>query len=126
MEFVSKEPTAAHQPAIQAQQAQQVEVIEESALCNCNDPYKTEVCPVHCKEVKEDLTSKSMVITDANLVSGDIRSWSGYTFTCQKCGADSIMYMMKFCGNCGTPAIIQSQKLTLHINKIQEKMRDGR
>lgn len=94
-------------------------------VCNCNDPYKTEVCPVHFSEVQKDLTSRAMIITDADMVSNDVRSWSGFTYTCQKCGADSIMYMMKHCGNCGTPVLLQSQKLTLHINNIQEKMKDG-
>lgn len=88
--------------------------------CNCNDQYKTGPCPVHSKIL--ELSSKT-VVTDKDLVSGKYRRWEGLTFTCPKCGMESIMYMQKFCGNCGTAVQIESKELTEAINAFMLKNR---
>lgn len=97
--------------------------------CNCNDPYRTEVCPIHCKEkpdmakIRGDMAS---VVGDQHLIPDEIGQWMGYAFKCPKCGKPAIMDFMHFCGNCGARILIQSKKVTEFINQLQESYNNGK
>lgn len=87
-------------------------------ICNCNDEFKTEACPVHNKGLKVETNA---IITDADLVLEQYRRWEGLVFKCPKCKEESIMDFHKFCSNCGTEVIIKSKILTDVINKLTQE-----
>lgn len=91
--------------------------MEHETICNCNDEFKTEPCPVHSKGVKID---NSVILTDVNLVPEQYRRWEGLVFKCPKCQNDSIMDFSKFCGNCGIKVKVRSKILTDVINKLTQ------
>lgn len=101
------------------------ENIEPEIRCTCNDPYVTEVCPVHTRILHEPAENRPAVVTDMELVEGDTRQWAGFCFNCPRCGTPAIMSFMKHCGECGSKIIIQSDKVTSFVRQLQEKYNAG-
>lgn len=93
--------------------------------CTCTNKHVTELCPVHCKMMHEPPENRPVVITDAELVDGDTRQWAGFCFNCPRCGTPAIMQFMKHCGECGAKIIIQSDKVTSYVRKLQENYNNG-
>jgi hypothetical protein len=90
------------------------------SVCNCEDVYRTTLCPIH--DVDKAIAYNN-IITDEDLVEGEIRKWTGMCFKCKKCGQESVMDFSKFCGNCGAEVRIQSVKLTAVMNEMSAKVR---
>jgi ribosomal protein L37E len=88
--------------------------------CSCHDEFKTEVCPIHFKIPDED-DKEVIIITDEHLVPEEMRQWNGYAYKCPKCGQETILHLMKYCGNCGIGLIIKSAKLTSFIEELTER-----
>lgn len=101
---------------------------DQEARCTCNDAYATALCPIHFspEAVAQMKSQEVMVITDADMVEGQVRRWEGYAFTCRSCGQDAIMFNMKHCGNCGTKVQLQSDLFTAQIRALQERIKNGR
>lgn len=92
--------------------------------CTCDDKWQTKVCPVCFKDHDEN-HENVVVVTDDNIVPEKIRQWTGYAYKCPKCGQETILHLMKYCGNCGVGLIIKSAELTSFINKLNESNKGG-
>lgn len=97
----------------------EVESVSNIPRCTWFDEFKTEPCPAQLANKKD--MQKGVVVTDSEMVADEIRQWIGYTFKCPVCEEESILDIMKFCGNCGTRVIIKSHKVTAYINQLAAK-----
>lgn len=95
----------------------QEEEIKKELVCNCNDEFKTGLCPIHHKDKQ---IIKDMIITDELLIPDEIKQIKGLSFKCPKCGEESLMHFYEYCPNCGVKVIIQSKRLTELINAAQK------
>ena len=86
---------------------------ESELVCNCEDEYRTSLCPVHDKDRS---ISHAVIITDEMLHKDELRQWIGLTYQCPKCKKYSIMDFMNYCGNCGAEVKLHSRRLTNLIN----------
>jgi len=108
------------------------EKIQQELKCTCDlamqpDQYILTPCPIHGMPSetpsKKQYGAEHTVITDANLSSRDVEFMSGYRFKCSKCGEFSIMHYMRFCPNCGTPLMIQSDFVREIIRQMNARGR---
>jgi predicted RNA-binding Zn-ribbon protein involved in translation (DUF1610 family) len=88
----------------------------EPAVCNCNDEFKTTVCPVHSTVPTQEA---GMIVMDEHMVEEEVRPLIGYCFNCPNCKEPSILDMMKYCPACGKRIILRSHKVTAFINQVQ-------
>jgi hypothetical protein len=86
-------------------------------ICNCNDEFRTEPCPVHHKDIKID---KDIILTDNELIPEQYGRWEGLIFMCPQCGKPAVMDFSKFCANCGVKVRIHSKILTDVVKKSIE------
>jgi len=102
----------------------------EAPVCNCNDEFITEPCPVHAMmpDPEMSLYSKdAVVITDADAdpaIYGDYATLEGYRFICPKCKVPSIMHnpeLAEMCIKCGMKVIIRSKRVTDHLRRMMKQ-----
>lgn len=103
---------------------------DEIIKCTKNDEWQVAICkcPDCASEIAKQLhygASDPVIITDKDLVTDKIRSWSGFVFKCPNCGEEAIMPPGKGCMNCLTAVTIQSNEVTDYIKSLNPK-RAGR
>lgn len=89
--------------------------------CTCRDPYRVDVCPVHCQMIHEPPENRPMVLTDADLFLevGQGIQWTGIPFVCQACGKPALLHFMDHCGACGAKGIKNSDSVRDFVDKKQ-------
>jgi len=93
---------------------------ESKPICNCNDEFITQVCPIHFKSNNSNnYGSNDIVLTDAHMTSTTLSPFWGYKFICPNCTLDSILNYFNYCPNCGNKITIQSKTLTALLKQVK-------
>lgn len=102
--------------------AENMPEMETELRCTCNDPYRTDVCPVHCPIAHAPAENRPTVLTDDDLVLKiDMGiKWKGIPFTCPNCSKPAILHFMDFCGACGERVIKDSDSVRRFVDNQQE------
>lgn len=90
--------------------------------CNCNNEFRTEICPVHDKDI--DLNND--ILTDNDIMNNGrlMQTNPAIAFLCKKCNQPVLNYY-KYCAECGQRVVIRSRILTDSINKAIKMQRRG-
>ena len=90
--------------------------------CNCDDEFRTEMCPIHDITEPKKYIESAITITDDHMCPEMIVKWVGHAFICPGC-SNYILHNFKYCAGCGCKVTIKSAIVTKVINNMADKNR---
>lgn len=94
---------------------------EQEQVCNCNDEFVNEPCPVHFPKSQERFADEEIIITDKLLVSQKPTNVVDHRFLCPVCNQATLVRLSRYCQFCGVKVKIQSAVVSKYIRDFHQK-----